>query len=116
MRLVCACAWVLAVGCGGNVDKFGDAGDAAIDAPSGMPAWTTCLGKTATYGSCNEYCASVGKACTPTCTTSRGYPNWAAEAWHAGESCSVPGSGQQTCDFAWDDNVGNPPRWKCCCK
>jgi hypothetical protein len=108
MRLALAC--VLVLGCG-QITPSGDAGDAGADAPPSMPTWTTCLGKTAGYGSCKEYCASVGKTCTPTCTTSRGYPSWAAEAWFPGQSCS----GQQTCDFAWDDNVGDPQRWRCCC-
>ena len=109
---------LLLLACGGQTDKTMDSGvDAPADAlkEAGPPAWSPCLGKTATYGSCNEYCKSIGQTCTPTCTTSRGYPNWAAEAWVAGQMCSGSGSGQQTCDFAWDDNVGNPVRWHCCC-
>lgn len=54
--------------------------------------------------------------CT-TCTTSRGYPNWSAEAWKAGQSCQGPGAGQTHCDFVADaDSAGrHGPRWKCCC-
>ena len=112
-------AFVLSVlvGCGGNVTN-GDAGaEASTDAPAAAASWSTsCLGRTNTYGSCDEYCASTGKTCSATCTTSRGYPNLAAEAWFAGQACSGNGSGQQTCAFPWDDDAGGPVRWRCCCR
>ncbi|HEX4959781.1 MAG TPA: hypothetical protein VF173_03010 [Thermoanaerobaculia bacterium] len=82
------------------------------------PTWSYFVGKTVFYGNCTEFCASVNKTCVNTCTTSRGYPNWGAEAWVAGQQliCGSVGAGQQYCDFTWDDVVGGPNRWKCCCQ
>jgi hypothetical protein len=112
---------LVATGCAGRVTSTGDTGDVA-DAGAldsfpldGAPAWSACLGRTPTYGSCEEYCAQAGVKCSATCTTSRGYPNWAAEAFTRSSGCAGFGGGQQTCAFSWDDDVGSIPRWKCCC-
>src|SRR5262249_20779429 len=63
------------------------------------PVWSGFLGKTLHYGSCGEYCAEINKSCANTCTTSRGYPNWGAEAWTASAAltCGSVGAGQQYC-------------------
>jgi hypothetical protein len=86
----------------------------ADDSP---PGWSICTNATACFRNCTEYCAAHGKTCEPVCTTSRGYPNWGAEAWVKDvQACAGEGAGQAECDFRWDDVVGDAPRWRCCCQ
>jgi hypothetical protein len=81
------------------------------------PGWSTCVNATTCFGSCDEYCHARGMACRPSCTTSRGYVGWAAEAWVKGvPQCGGDGAGQIDCDFHWDDEIGDAPRWRCCCQ
>jgi len=116
-RLLPLLGILLLSACGTYSDPAAAAGEdtqaAAIQATAF--AWSGFVGKTIYYGNCSQYCAAINKVCSPVCTTSRGYPNWAAEAWVAGTQCTSTGLGQQTCTFMWDDVVGGPARWKCCC-
>jgi hypothetical protein len=125
-------AWLAWSGCGARTSLVGPGDEdvppavdvAGPDVPVSCavsPAvdgrgWSACVNITPCYGSCAELCAYIGRSCAATCTTSRGYPGWAAEAWWAGQACGGEGAGQQTCAFRWDGTLGDPPRWRCCCR
>jgi hypothetical protein len=106
---------VVLVACGQTVTTDAGTDGTMMLADAGASWSPNCLGRTTQYASCDQYCATQNKKCSATCVTSRGYPNLAAEAWLEGQNCNGPGSGQQTCNFMWDDDAGGPPRWRCCC-
>jgi hypothetical protein len=93
--------------CDGLVDEEGCTSE---------PTWSECVNRAADYASCDELCASQGSSCADTCTTSRGFAGFGAEAWFEGQECGGDGAGQTSCDFLWDDEIGNAPRWRCCCQ
>ncbi len=76
--------------------------------------WSGCANLD-TFGTCDKYCASIGKICRDTGLTSRGYVGWGTEAWGDETSCQygLQGSGQLKCGEASD---GGGARWKCNCE
>jgi len=94
-------------------DCDGETDEAGCRSP---PAWGPCVNRTIDYFSCESYCTFVGQSCTASCTTTRGFAGWASEAFTEGDACVGMGEGQTPCDFAWDDDVGDLPRWRCCCE
>jgi hypothetical protein len=67
---------------------------------------------------CAAYCASIGKTCSNTCTTNRGFPNWGVEAWVDEATCQAysTSGGQVTCatnlaSFSAPDRK----KYRCCC-
>jgi hypothetical protein len=68
---------------------------------------------------CADYCASLGKTCSNSCTTNRGYKNWGVEAWVNTASCQAyeTSGGQATCatDLAIFSNHGER-KYRCCCE
>ncbi|MFH1134029.1 MAG: CARDB domain-containing protein [Nanoarchaeota archaeon] len=77
-------------------------------------AWTNCT--TLQNISCNTLCQGRGMVCGDVCTTTRGYPNWGAEAWYTTQTCmnGTNGSGQVHCNSVVTDEP-YIDRWKCCC-
>jgi hypothetical protein len=101
-----------------SVPDLAPAGDLAT--PTGdlaMPVgtWSTCLSPTASVQTCDAYCTSVGKHCANICLTPAGNATGGAAAWIGGQSCASTNSGVSTCNFTWNDSIGAPPRWECCC-
>jgi hypothetical protein len=86
-------------------------GDIAIP----LGTWSTCLSPTANYQTCDGYCASVGKNCAETCLAPAGNSTSGAAAWLGGQNCAGANSGSTTCGSTWNDAIGAPPRWECCC-
>lgn len=77
-------------------------------------SWTECV--SLDNRSCGEVCTALELSCASVCITSRGYPNWAAEAWSSESHCLSSGTagGQKHCDFY--SNTGDTERrWRCCC-
>ncbi|MFH1016621.1 MAG: hypothetical protein V1798_00390 [Pseudomonadota bacterium] len=86
--------------------------------PTPTPSWSVCIGKTTTIETCDDYCTSVSKMCTPSCTSPANRLNQAAIAW-AMDSTGCPGAeagGDAPCDGIFDDLPPGPLRWKCCCQ
>ncbi len=87
--------------------------NSTTDDGSVIGSWSKCISLDEYYG-CADYCRSVGKFCSNQGVTSRGYNNWAAEAWKTSSDCEsgLVGAGQKHCADG-DDNGG--ARWKCFC-
>jgi hypothetical protein len=67
---------------------------------------------------CAAYCASLGRTCSNTCTTNRGYNNWGVEAWINTSNCEAytTSGGQVGCttNLANYSNHGER-KYRCCC-
>ena len=75
----------------------------------------SCLSPPQANYTCTLHCASIGLACSESCVWPAGGAAGTA-AWLAGQACGGNNSGAAPCGYTWNDAVGAPPRWRCCCQ
>ncbi len=83
----------------------------------GANGLSACVGPTTSYTSCSTYCSSIGRGCADTCKPPGVTMAGGAFAWPLSTTgCPGAVAGITTCAFTWNDAVGDPPRWECCCQ